>query len=40
MAQMLPSGKQATYMNRIGRAKTYLVKAGASGKSSNAAPFE
>ncbi|MFB9992440.1 restriction endonuclease [Deinococcus oregonensis] len=29
MAEMLPSGRQATYMNRIGWAKTYLVKSGA-----------
>ncbi|MGI8746751.1 MAG: winged helix-turn-helix domain-containing protein, partial [Deinococcus sp.] len=29
LAEMLPSGKQATYMNRIGWAKTYLVKAEA-----------
>lgn len=29
LAEMLPSGRQATYMNRIGWAKTYLVKAGA-----------
>lgn len=29
MAEMLPSGKQATYANRIGWAKTYLTKAGA-----------
>jgi restriction system protein len=29
MAEMLPSGKQATYANRIGWAKTYLAKAGA-----------
>lgn len=29
MAEMLPSGRQATYMNRIGWAKTYLLKAGA-----------
>lgn len=29
LAEMLPSGRQSTYMNRIGWAKTYLVKAGA-----------
>ncbi len=29
LAEMLPSGKQATYANRIGWAKTYLAKAGA-----------
>jgi restriction system protein len=29
LAEMLPSGRQATYMNRIGWAKTYLLKAGA-----------
>jgi len=29
MGELLPSGKQATYINRIGWAKTYLVKAGA-----------
>lgn len=29
IAEMLPSGRQATYMNRIGWAKTYLLKAGA-----------
>lgn len=28
-AALLPSGRQATYLNRIGWAKTYLVKAGA-----------
>ncbi|MBB5378227.1 restriction system protein [Deinococcus metalli] len=28
LAEMLPSGRQATYMNRIGWAKTYLLKAG------------
>lgn len=29
MAELLPSGRQATYMNRIGWAKTYLLKAAA-----------
>ncbi|PTA69705.1 restriction endonuclease [Deinococcus arcticus] len=29
LAEMLPSGRQPTYMNRIGWAKTYLLKAGA-----------
>ncbi|WP_322472585.1 restriction endonuclease [Deinococcus sp. AB2017081] len=29
LAEMLPSGRQATYANRIGWAKTYLLKAGA-----------
>lgn len=29
MAELLPSGRQPTYMNRIGWAKTYLLKAGA-----------
>ena len=29
MTELLPSGRQPTYMNRIGWAKTYLVKAGA-----------
>ena len=29
MAEMLPSGRQATYINRISWAKTYLLKAGA-----------
>lgn len=28
-AELLPSGRQATYLNRIGWAKTYLFKAGA-----------
>lgn len=28
MAELLPSGKQATYANRSGWAKTYLAKAG------------
>lgn len=29
MAELLPSGRQPTYKNRIGWAKTYLLKAGA-----------
>jgi restriction system protein len=29
LSEMLPSGRQATYINRIGWAKTYLLKAGA-----------
>ncbi len=29
LGEMLPSGKQATYTNRLGWAKTYLAKAGA-----------
>jgi restriction system protein len=29
LSEMLPSGRQATYMNRIGWAKTYLLKANA-----------
>ena len=29
LSEMLPSGRQATYLNRIGWAKTYLLKAGA-----------
>ena len=29
MGELLPSGRQATYMNRIGWARTYLLKAGA-----------
>lgn len=29
LAEMLPSGRQSTFMNRVGWAKTYLVKAGA-----------
>lgn len=28
LAEMLPSGRQSTFMNRVGWAKTYLVKAG------------
>lgn len=31
LAEMLPSGRQSTFMNRVGWAKTYLVKAGALG---------
>jgi len=29
LSEMLPSGRQATYLNRIGWAKTYLLKASA-----------
>lgn len=29
LAEMLPSGRQSTFMDRVGWAKTYLVKAGA-----------
>lgn len=29
LAEMLPSGRQSTFMNRVGWAKTYLAKAGA-----------
>lgn len=29
LTELLPSGRQATYLNRIGWAKTYLLKAGA-----------